>query len=208
MAITLYFDSVSSQVTVTVNLLKWRCVWTLQHNLIHYFTQKVPNKCCHGWNGSSAVQLAVLNQPWGKPHNCGHGNQQWTACHSDSLDMLLRNILIIPRKWLYDTRSRSRLPAQWWLTLEHFYNKSQVIWSLNTAEFLVRTSLVSVHLCPNKYAALPVVMNLDCCVKTTIRRPYGNVISQASEKSGEHSVQGVIILCLSFYWHFKPTTQP
>lgn len=49
--------------------------------------------------------------------------------------------------------------------------------------FQVRTSSASVHLCLNKYSALPVVINLDCCVKTIICRPYGNVISQASEKS-------------------------
>lgn len=40
----------------------------LWKNLTHFFfSQNLPNKCCHGWRGSSVVQLAVLNQTWGKP---------------------------------------------------------------------------------------------------------------------------------------------
>lgn len=55
-----------------------------------FSAKNLPNKCCHGWRESSVVQLAVLNQPWGKP----------PTHYSGSLNMLQGNILIIPRKWL------------------------------------------------------------------------------------------------------------
>lgn len=55
-----------------------------------FLSQNLTSKCCNDWNGSSGVQLAVLNQLWVKLHNCGHGNHQSTACHPDGLNMLLK----------------------------------------------------------------------------------------------------------------------
>lgn len=150
--------------------------------------KNVPSKC-HPEADHLLYSWLFWISRWWKPHNCGHGNHQHTAHHSVTvLTCLLRNILIIPRKWLHLIWSRGyHLAETWWLLLGHFLNKSSL--ELKYSSFQMRIW------------ALPVVINLDCCVKTLQALWECNLTNRGGTLHREPW-----IFWLNFYWHFKPTT--
>lgn len=121
-----------SLATQTVNLLMWGCVWSPTLTWLILSAKSCPINAVP----AEAGHLLSSRLFWVSRE----GNHTTVATETTdglliSLNMMLRNILIIPRKWVHLIRSRSRLLAERWLPLEHFHNKSQVLWCWNTAEF-------------------------------------------------------------------------
>lgn len=80
-------------------------MFVFQHDLTHPFKENVPGKFYPHVDHLLCSWLFWLII--GKPHSYGHGNLQQCADHSVTVSTCsLKNILIIPRKWLNGTPSR------------------------------------------------------------------------------------------------------